>query len=368
MGSNIAVGARGDSGTGRVGWVKKLDAVHKSIFNDFELESDKQMAADLTYFFNWIIYDQEIGSKDKLSFYMQSILKKNFIGKLKNDTNLRELFSGAGAQHQQGDNAEKGFAQLLDELILASVDGVQRKAATSDSLIVGKKMTSVKIDLTKIPERYLESFKNNLDRKTRTLKQSNDKYYQFIGKQGKDDISTQGKYTFTIVAGLSGEAQRLLNLTASVKSYKEMEIHLERVNKLKAYSAIISDLKDVDEQTANLLYEDYYGNKPRKRKSKNVTEHLNHLISVYALTGKGQVDINEFGQIEQDAVEHFSQYLFYNNYTQRKIYVFSTREIISQLGQNDDGESPFRTRVTSDGKIEVVLKIAPLLSPPKAKN
>jgi hypothetical protein len=74
----------------------------------------------------------------------------------------------------------------------------------------------------------------------------------------------------------------LINLTASVKHYKNLAIKLESVNRAKAYSAILSSLKaktnNVDQEELEFRWESITA-------ENNI--HMNHLINTYALTGYG---------------------------------------------------------------------------------
>ena len=79
---------------------------------------------------------------------------------------------------------------------------------------------------------------------------------------------------------------------------------------------------------------------------------MSHLINLYALTGYGQV------YIDKQAISQFANYLFYNNPSKQKIYVFSTKQIVNQLFE--DNKSSFSQREKSNLTIETILNVRSL--------
>jgi hypothetical protein len=96
--------------------------------------------------------------------------------------------------------------------------------------------------------------------------------------------------------------QQFKNLGFTIKYYQDISqaLALEEANILKGYISIINTYHPRLTDTGSHPYElffDYYGNPPSRKPSASVTRHINHLLTLFALMGKGQM--NKSGAIAE---------------------------------------------------------------------
>lgn len=130
--------------------------------------------------------------------------------------------------------------------------------------------------------------------------------------------------------GLQAELQAVYSVLASatIKSKNKLNsIELEDVTISKAYSAFInySRKKKISQTEIKNLFIKYYQTEEMKD-DPYITAHLNHLISVYALTGLGTSLQSDLRSILDGA-----KYLIVVDNTNKKVVIHSTNKIINEI-------------------------------------
>jgi hypothetical protein len=117
--------------------------------------------------------------------------------------------------------------------------------------------------------------------------------------------------------------------SASVKSKNKLEkIDLENATILKAYSAFINYSKtktNITQKEIKNLFTKYYKDKELED-DPYITAHLNHIISVYALTGLGTSL-----QSDLKSVLNGAKYLVAIDNINKKVIIHSTNRIINEI-------------------------------------
>jgi hypothetical protein len=259
-----------------------LKSIHDELIAQFAANEDTLLAKELEEFLNAIIYNAKWseGSVQGLSGVLTNDLLKS-IKESEDFNSFRKLFTESGKTTKTiGQRGEKAFSTYIYKIIESELKKIEgklseeiKKSFSPDAMQVGKKTTAIKVPLNIIGEKIKKGFKSY-----------DDKYFRTYLRQGKNDLKV---LDMTFEGKIKGNVTKLLGLTASIKNYKSFTVKLEQVNHEKAYLAIIPNLKQVDEKKARELYEGYYGSNPTLRADKEVTEHINHISKIYALTGYG---------------------------------------------------------------------------------
>ena len=314
-------------------WVKALDNVHNHIRTTVAARADESVARDLEKLFNAIVYNIDYSNDKDFYSKFKNLLNNQLIQNLSNNPDLKELFSGAGTINEIGENAETGFAWIMGELVQAATDKILTEEERA-AIKIGKDPSTVIVDLNKyaeiFPKKYMEYISKELQK--RKAQQIDDDLWRFAYRSGKADLSTKH---IEVVGTLSEPYQKLLSINASIKNYKKTMVRLEEVDVLKGYYGIVSSYRHGDninykndEATLARLYRDYYVTY-RLADNPTVTNHFNHMLGTYALTGMGTVSK---ASIENpDKRDTFVDFVFFNHHIKKHIYVFSTRKLIEQL-------------------------------------
>lgn len=316
-----------------------LQQAHNHLLSEFgDYEKDSALAQQLEDFLNYVVYDKIPPSNS-----FDEILTKDIADQLKQNTSLVNLFK-QGSSKTVGKKGEKAFAQAILEIVkLIQPDILQHTMQTNlKKAIIGQMSATV------LAQTITDEEANQLEQQLNS-KKSIRKYSLWAARSGKIDVDTS-------YVEITGEptplAKQLLNITASVKNYSSFKIHLENVNRKKAYLAIVSEAypnynKNELEGLWQKYQVDHIGNDAA------VEEHLQHLINLYALTGYGQAYINKAkGAIERK----YARFLMMNNRSANEIRIQSTKKIV--LDELMNGSSGFGSRFSqSKQKYEVTYHV-----------
>ena len=274
------------------------------------------------------------------------------------DTSLRELFTTQNVSaNKAGDLGEEGFAKLILKILENNLSELEESAAAmiqkelnnlgtkQSNIVVGAQQASVELSETMV--KLVEKNQLKTIKDTKQTNKGLADMTRLYFRSGKSDIDTsflQG------VAEWTPQAQKLIGLTASVKNYKDFLIKLEKLNVQKAYLAVVPSLKNISEDTAEKLYEAYYVSK-KNALNEIVTAHLDHISSIYALTGYGQF---VFQPDSKEIVKKYSRFLMYNNPKARIIKVKSTHQIVSDLMEDPSKTNKFS--ISKSGKVKYLME------------
>lgn len=322
---------------GEISLASRLQTAHKHL-EDVLLQSsveDAALAEKLEKFLNFVVY-----KKMPPSNTFDTVLTRAMAEELQKDTRLIHLFTMGGKG--VGKRGEKAFAEIILQ-IANLIDPKALKYSVSTSI---KKAIIGNVSATVAAQEISQKHAQQLSQKLKG-KQSIREFTSWNAKQGKIDVDTS---QVEIVGAPTGLAKQLLNMTASVKNYTSFRIHLENVDRNKAYLAIMSETypKLTKESLESLQFQ--FKN---MENGEIVEEHLTHLIKLYALTGYGQAYINRTKEILE---RKYARFLMVNNRAAQEIKIRSTLAIARDeiFGT---GASGFITRKTSKGKYETVYNI-----------
>ena len=317
-----------------------LRDIHQKLQKKFTASQQEiKLAKRLEKFLNYVIYDKmpEKGSP------FDRILTKQIADELKKDSHLRNLFQ-ISTNAEAGQRGEQAFATAITQIVNSLV-APKQKVNVEDAIkemIIGNQ--SATIIARNISDDHIVDLKKQLE-----AGKSIREYSSWNANFGKIDVDTS---LLNIEGNLTPLARQLLNMTLSVKNYTDFQIHLEKVNRKKAYLAIISEIyPKASKQQLEKKYEKYQIKKIGT--NLEVEEHLQHLINLYALTGYGQVYIDK---AHQELIRKYAKFLAINNRETHTIIIRSTAEIAQQEIFADNGKSGFASRLTSKNKYAVSYK------------
>lgn len=334
--------------------LKKLRTIHNEIiFTQPEVDKDIKTAQYLEEFFNLVVYNKTLSEENPII----KELNDEWLNTLRSSNKIKALAEIQTTNTKKGSVGEEGFAELLYQLIDKCTKGAIENSFESKAFIIGNK--SATLMEGKQIEAINKTFQNKVSKELEQIfkKKSLRQYTMWDAKAGKIDLSTHiASSKITIENQDTPFLEELLNISASVKNYSDFSIHLENVNRKKAYLAIASKLyPDKTEPRLHFEYETYFS---LSKGNEAINTHMSHLINLYALTGYGQVYIDK--QAKEEIISQFANYLFYNNPSKQKIYVFSTKQIVNQLFNNKNSSSPFSQREKSNLTIETILNVRSL--------
>lgn len=310
-----------------------LMATHAAIESNFaESAEDEALARRLEDFLNFVVYKKMPPSNE-----FDTILTQEIAEELRKDTRLLHLFKSGEGVGVKGENA---FAKAIIKTVDLIQPGLLAKSNMTENIkqaIIGN--TSATIVAQNLSNEMATGLQKQLEAH-KSIRQ----YSLWNARQGKIDVDTS-------LVQITGEptplAKQLLNITASIKNYSSFKVHLEKVDRHKAYLAIVSEAyPEKDKAGLEDLYQQYQiehiNNNPI------VEEHIQHLINLYALTGYGQAYINKAqGIIERK----FAKFLMVNNRAEGVIKIRSTKAIVKDSIFGNKGGFAFRK--TSKGKFDI---------------
>lgn len=314
--------------------VKNLLAIHNKLKNEFlnQASQDVGLARKLEDFLNYAIYNNHDAQQRLLG--VSGALSLAHADELKKDTRLKGLFMGEGTSQELGNRGEKAFAAAIVKIVNTELK--EHKLHIGDTI---EKMNIGSVSATIIADEIAQKHSQAILSALQSEKKSNirHQYSSWNARQGKIDIDTSQAAGVEIISKLSPEAQSLLNMTLSVKNYRDWQIKLERVNKDKAYRAILSTLPGSTRESLENAYKDTYEIlKNRSRYGADIEAHLTHIAQLYALTGYGQTYLKT-DNLTGDLIKKYARFLAINNRKERKIIIRSTAEIVANEILNSSG-------------------------------
>lgn len=289
-----------------------LLAAHAAIESTFsDSSADEALASKLEDFLNFVVYKKMPPSNE-----FDSILTKEIAEELRKDTRLLHLFKSGEGVGVKGENA---FAKAILKTVDLIQPGLLAKSNMTENL---KQVVMGNVSATVFAQQLSQEEADGLQKQLDAHK-SVRKYSLWDARQGKIDVDTS-------LVEIKGQptplAEQLLNITASIKNYSSFRVHLENVDRKKAYLAIMSEAyPEKQGKDLQALYTQYQvrqiGNDPV------VESHIQHLINLYALTGYGQTYINKAqGVIERK----FARFLMVNNRAEGSIKIRSTKALVKE--------------------------------------
>lgn len=334
-----------------------LDQIHEHIRTSMQAKEDEEIANDLTQFFNAIAYQQPLQS-DALQSGLKELFNQNLVDEIvAANPSLKNVFLRDGDGWRQVEQAVGLISyQALQKALSKPIVSRKYQAGPVKKIVAGAKTAST-FSFMALPKEIFQSYTTEVQQeiqKSSTNLRGKEKYWRYKYRMGKTDVDMT---VIDIEGQLSSQAEILRNLTFSVKHYADFTVHLESVNKIKAYSAIISKIHPNlnTDQEAQQAYLDYYVNKIRPA-NEAVSWHLTHLLGLYALTGYGTFSKAQSNKMTQKIVDNFSRFLLVNNYRKREIKVVSTKSII-QEALKQQTSSPFNMGDLSQSIINVSLRV-----------
>lgn len=335
-----------------------------------EIREDVEYAKALETFFNAVVYDTtqfpEASDKEN-KFYkdFRVLLNHELIQALQSNADFRELFMNTEKSSitQTGKKGEAGFAELMLKTIQAATNATLSDSASlikgldQATVVIGSdkdKSNFIKQLIEHLPIEIAKTISEQIDNRTIQT----DGVWRFKYKQGKIDLNSGRDIIGTVDANLNPAYERLLDVRASIKNYKGTTVHLEQADIVKAYQGIVTALRhdpnikyDNRANILNRLFSDYYVDYKLDDNS-TVTQHFNHILGTYALTGMGTINK---ATIENPASKNtFVNFIFYNNYRKKRIYVFSTKDLVQKM-LADNGKSGIAIGRISDNRASVTL-------------
>ena len=285
-----------------------LNKAHASLISAFKTANkDKDFAERLEKFLNYVVYQKELEDTSKPDGFFTKALADY----IRQRPEIIALFGRSG-----GYEGEHAFATMMLTILQYSISDIDVKEMV-DQVIIGDQMATIATQgmLKKSSDKIKQNLQNS---------KSIREYTAWDARQGKIDIDMS---EIQIIGKIKPEAQQLLQMTASVKNYSDFKIHLERVNVEKAYIAIMSEAypRKTDVNSLKKLYNDYYQERS-KQADAEITNHINHLINAYALTGYGQA---YYTRGDAAAIEKkYAKFLMINNRAAQQIIIRSTGDIV----------------------------------------
>lgn len=305
----------------------------ESVFNA-NINKDIKLARELEQLLNYIIYDKDTSlSSNSLWKALNNTARQN----LKNNNNLKHLFSLQG-----GLAGEEAFASAIAEIIQGIEPKLNQQITNNiKDFIIGDQQATIVSQ--RIAKNAAQELKRQIDKDLKNI--SIKEYSSWKARMGKIDVDFS---SIEIEGKIHSKAKQLLNITASIKNYSSFRVSLEKVNKKKAYLAIMSEAKPkLEKKGLEDLWKIYQIE--RKNNDPIVETHIQHLINVYALTGYGQTYINK---AKQELERKFARFLMLNNIPAQEIKIQSTKKIVVDTILRGDSAG-FASRITSSNKYHI---------------
>lgn len=316
---------------------RKLNGLHKRLASKFKVDGEEvAIAQSLEDFLNFVVYGKGL---PKNFNSLEGLLTMELAEQLKTDPRLTALFK---TTYKKGLSGEQAFAYAIKRIVESKAPSILEKISDDlHEVVIGGKTATI----------VSQKVQNELEREliTKGEKANTRLYTQFDARAGKIDVDmTQVNFS----AELTGYAQRLMQITASVKNYSDIVVHLENLNREKALQSIMSETYPSMSPASLEGYAQALSN------NINFEEHILHLSYVYSLTGYGQVYIDK---VEESIERKFAKYLMYNNNKEQFISIKSTKEILSKLIFRSSAVQGFAARKrTSHEGYEISLNIKSL--------
>ena len=313
------------------GLLKKLNAIHNRLSNDFKINKDEEeVARQLELFLNYVVYGQNQSFPSNLN----ELLSKEVAEEIRKDPLIMNLFKGKIINsNQKGKIGEEAFSRMILKILQPKIQQLSSDKDFQDAIqqvMIGNMSTT--IINKKIANKFSQEIQQSLE-KGKTIR----RYTEYGARAGKIDIDFS---RLDISAQLTPFAQQLLKITATVKNYSDFSIHLENVNIRKAYLAIMTELyPNMKQETINNFFKYNHGEQEE--------QHLSHLMNLYALTGYGQVYIDK---MRHTLERKYAKYLMYNNNAAQKIIVRTTNSIIQNSIFKKTDSNAFSSRLKSNKK------------------
>ena len=314
---------------------KDLDNIHKDMLNDSTRHQDVILAQKLEIFLNKVYGYKNINfsSNPSMSDAINNLLSQETAETISKNLNIP-------SKPVNWKQFERDIAAIFGELAKKIVEDGETKVI-SQNLHVGT--VGSYVDLGEIPERYRDRVMQAFGKQITKKGMSEGISRTYVKQQKNDVIFVEG----SLQDDIQQEFEIFKNLGASIKDYKDpnSSIKLEKVNPLKAYAAILSHYSNLIQSMITnpyVLYFKYYGKPPKIKDNPRVTDHLNHLLSIYGLTGIGAKDAGT-----KQATQS-TRFLIIRNSEQIKVK--STKEMIQELLNNNSEKYLFGSSKSKSAK------------------
>lgn len=333
----------------------------KDIHNDFvkqltAYEQDAQEAAELEELLQFLYNspnNQGLSKDNPFQILTQdylNILRDDITKLLSNSNEAMRTTLNTAKNLQLWEKNEYIIGKVFSDIIHAAIDKSIKNEEIKDFSQLDFKKTLMGKETATTIKRGIKNLKDS------TIET------QWARRFGKIDVSGERLLSLNENYEIKPELlNKLLALSASVKTYKDFTLHLERVNHYKALDGIINFLyakQDAKSPNSQITY--FKLRQKIRNKQGNINTHLNHIVQIYALTGIGQTYYikNENSISIDDAIKTFARFLIYISPDGQKVRVFSTAQLIKENILNIPKTSPviegyFKSRITSNSRAEV---------------
>lgn len=318
--------------------IKKMQESHRALQDKFKDNiEDIKLAQDLEEFFNYIVYDTENTTLSKSNMFSKNI-NNELRNQLRNSTYIKKLnilHNVGGQQQLSGQAGEEAISFLLLQAIQNIEQNNKVKTLLSENIDkLVKQMVIGDWRATTVTEGMAKEIVDNaVTQGKKQLTGLKKEYGVYALRQGKVDIDTS---QIILEYDFSDEARKLLNLTASVKNYQRATVHLETVNRQKAYQGIMATLyPDLSNFETEKIYS-YYYEKQKNKNSDYLSEHFLHIVNLYALAGLGQTYFKKFNEIDYQTINFAlgARFLIANISSLKKIIVVPVAEIATNIAKS----------------------------------
>ena len=266
----------------------------------------------------------------KMNYYANESLKLQILGQQYQTTGNKNIAEKIGSfSRERGIFTEQGLVDIMEYFINKNIPDLPQESHIRQS--GGDQMT---VWVSKWAKEIIQnSAKEANEQATNLIKQN--RRLRFAYKDVKIDTMAENPSAYLNFAMEDPEINNYLNCvyqvlsSASVKSKNKLErIDLEETTILKAYSAFINYSKTktgITQREIKNLFTKYYKDKELED-DPYITAHLNHIISVYALTGLGTSL-----QSDLKSVLNGAKYLVAVDNINKKVIIHSTNRIINEI-------------------------------------
>ena len=311
--------------------IVKLDALHKRMESKFKTgqTATEKQARELEEFFNYIIYDKNPVNKTNSFIKGIDSETRKLLAQSPYVSRLR-LGTEAKSSSELGVEGEQGFAYLLLQA-MGAVDKQVKERLDQNLELYMNQIIMGNVQAATLAKGVGEEVAQKAEAEGRkALHGMRDKYGVYAFRQGKIDINTS---LLELNIELSPKAKQLLNLSASVKNYYSAYVHLETVNRKKAFQGIMAtiDPNKTGHQTEKLFQ--YYYESGSGESADKVNQHLMHMVNLYALSGTGQTYLQKVSDMNYKVIEAKlgAKFLIANIRTNREVVVVPVSFIASNI-------------------------------------
>lgn len=314
--------------------IKKLNEIHNQLKNKFkDSAKDIKDAQQLEDFFNYLVYDKNVNIDNNPFLKNMSNETKKLIQNSSYIKELNILRTVGGQQQLSGQAGEEALSYLILQAI-AQLDKTIKEQLEANAEELVEKIIMGNVQATTLSKEVAEQIVSRAAKNgEKAMKNTKQQYGVYAFRQGKIDINTN---LLGITITTSPEVERLLHLSASVKNYQRYVIHLETVNRKKAYQGIMANLYPSmsGHQTSAIF--DYYYSRKAVRTSEVAAKHFLHITNLYALSGLGQIYIDRTNNtvIEENLGARF----LIANIANKEIIVIPVSQIASSLHDKKYGD------------------------------